>query len=105
MSATPTLADGQESHFVEELHGEKGKPAVVKRPRGRRPSDIGASGPNLSHDVGDLGRELPAADEIPNAVGTHDVNHEMIAKAYRPGLRVGIGRSTRPNSLDFLFGS
>ena len=97
---------GIKPHLIEELHSEKVEPLVVKRPVGSGPSDrITPDRPHLGHSASNLGRQPPALNKGPDPVGTHNVNQEMIAEAYRSGLRIGIGRSIKRKSLGFLFGS
>lgn len=91
---------------VEKVVREKRK-AAVGQSRTGSPSNVvaaDADGPYLVHTSADLGRENPTPDPVPPYDGTHDVNNEMLAKAYRRGLRVGVGKKIVRQSLDFLFG-
>lgn len=104
--ATGPSRFGVNPDIVEEPHGEQIQSFVVKRGVGRGPRNRTAPNrPDLGHDAGNVSRKSPSLNEGPNAVGTHDVNHEMIAEAYSRGLRIGISRSVKRKSLGFVFGS
>lgn len=104
-STTPTLGSGQESNFLEVGHGEEFKLLIVESARGCGPSDRSPDRPDLTHDGSDLGGQPQSPNKAPDAMKPHSVNYEVLAEAYRRGLRVGRGRSYRAKSLDFLFGS
>jgi hypothetical protein len=105
MSAPPTPG-GKFAAPVEKVVREKRQPAVGKPGKGR-PSNIGSSdadGPYLDHASTDLGRQNPAPNVLAGNEGTHDVNDEIIAEAYRSALRVGFRKKIIRKSLGFLFG-
>ena len=99
--STPhSIGDGA----VKELLREEVDPRVGKGRR-RPHNNVSSHGPDLGHQRLDLRRQLPSSDEAsPDAnAGTHDVNDEMLAKAYRRGLRIRFARCIQRQSLDFLF--
>jgi hypothetical protein len=91
------------SSAAEELLCEKIDPCIGKGTPSRPGNDT-SHGPNLRHQRVDFRRQLPASDDASAHGRTHDVNDEMLAKAYRRGLRVGVGYRSSRQSLDFLFG-
>lgn len=91
---------------IDEMVGEKGE-APIRQPRKRRPKNIAAAdanGPYLIHTAADLRRQNPAPDLASGDNGTHDVSDEILADAYRRGLRVRFWKKIRRKSLGFLFG-
>lgn len=77
----------------------------VGKGRGRGPSDAThPHGSDLAHRRLDVGGQPPTPDDALGDQRAHDVNYEMLARAYRRDLRVGIGHRSARQSLDFLFG-
>ena len=68
------------------------------------PSDsLVRDGPNLLEHGCNFGRELPPSNDATREGGTHDVNDEMLAEAYRRGLRVRDWHSSVRYGLAFIF--
>lgn len=91
---------------VEKVVGEKVQP-TIRQPQRRRPPHVSSAeavGPYLEHAPTDLRGENPPPDEVSPDAGTHDVNQEMLPKAYRRGFGIGVGRKIVRKSLGFLFG-
>src|SRR5579862_589025 len=91
---------------VEKVVGKQ-RQASVGQPGKRGPAGVTAAeadGPYLDHAVPDLRRQNPTPDVLAGDDRTHDVNNEVIAEAYRRGLRIRGRHKVVRNSLDFLFG-
>lgn len=90
-------------HAVHEVVGDKSDKQVGKRVA-RRPTDNGRSDrPDLGKRRGDLIGVSPSAPEVSENDGTHDVNDEMLTKAYGRGLRVGFVGYVTSDSYDPFF--
>jgi hypothetical protein len=78
---------------------------INKRLPGGRPSDNGGlDRPNLAKSGFKFRRKSPTVDDARDDPGTHDVNDEMLADAYRRGLRVKAVRRTKRYTLGFFLG-
>ncbi len=70
----------------------------------------GAAGERLKSGVitlaehGSAPKILPSANDIVADFRTHDANEEVLAQAYRRGLRVAFGHRRVRKTLEFLFG-
>ncbi len=105
MSA-PLRQTGKLLALIDKVISEKAE-TPVRQPQKRRPRNIGAvqtDGPYLVHAAPDLDRQDPAPDLASSDNRTHDVNDEIIADAYRRGLRVRFRKKIVRRSLGFLFG-
>lgn len=103
-SAEKDAAISEPAHGLEELLRENFQPGIGELLLGRPSSDAGFNRPNLLHAATNPRIELPSAQNVPYAAGTHDVNDEMLAEAYRCGLRIRGLRHFACESLEFLFG-
>jgi hypothetical protein len=80
--------------------------ATVRDGEPLRPRDSAVSyGPDLAHSRLNVRRQSPAPKNATNSGGAHDVNEEMLAKAYRRGLRIKHGGGFAFRSLEFLLGN
>lgn len=90
---------------VVKLLGERDHLPMAKGAVAGRPANTGGDvGPNLPKPGRNKRRKFPAPDDVADGGGANDVNDEMLAKAYRCGLRVGRMKRKVRYSLNFLFG-
>jgi hypothetical protein len=90
---------------VHELLCESANAAVRNGEPLRPRDDAVPDRPDLAHRRLNVGRKSPSPKNAPYSGGTHDVNEEMLAKAYRRGLRIKHGGGFAFRSLEFLFGN